>query len=155
MPPARPAHDHESCIERALEQAASLCARRGARLTALRRRVLELVWQDHTAVKAYHLLGRLGAEAKPPTVYRALDFLLAHGLIHRLESVNAFVGCPNPAERHDGHFLICDRCGAVCEFELPTVEREIHAAAQAAGFQVDQRTVEARGACQLCQGAPA
>ena len=76
-----------------------LCARRGARLTRLRRRVLELVWQGHAAVKAYDLLAELDrkdATAKPPTVYRALDFLMAHGLVHRLESLNSYVGCPQP-----------------------------------------------------------
>ena len=155
-PGAAPGHDHGPCIQGALERAAVLCARRGARLTPLRRRVLELVWQGHTAVKAYDLLGRLGAEpgtAKPPIVYRTLDFLLAHGLIHKLESVNAFVGCPNPGERHDGQFLICDHCGEVRELEVPAIEAGLGAAAAAAGFQVAQKTVEARGACLLCRQA--
>ena len=97
--PLAVSHDHAQCIDAALDKAADLCSRRGARLTKLRRRVLELVWQGHAAVKAYDLLGALdrgAGAAKPPTVYRALDFLIAHGLVHRLESLNAFVGCPAP-----------------------------------------------------------
>ena len=113
-------HDHEQCVDDALSKAAVLCTRRGARLTRLRRRVLELVWQGHAAVKAYDILHELGSAAgtaKPPTVYRALDFLMAHGLVHRLESLNAYVGCPDPDAAHEGQFLICDACGAVSEFE--------------------------------------
>src|SRR5690606_9768433 len=126
MHPAPPAddHDHAACIDAALDRAAELCARRGARLTRLRRRVLELVWQGHAAVKAYDLLAELerkGASAKPPTVYRALDFLMAHGLVHRLESLNSYVGCPQPDAPHAGQFLICDSCGTGREFEASAI----------------------------------
>src|SRR5262249_31814588 len=86
-------HDHQACVAEALDKAALLCDRRGARLTELRLRVLELVWRSHAPVGAYEVLGLLqqrgGKRAAPPTVYRALDFLLEHGLIHRLESLNA------------------------------------------------------------------
>ncbi|MGH6916030.1 MAG: transcriptional repressor, partial [Geminicoccales bacterium] len=138
----------------ALNRAAELCARRGARLTRLRRRVLELVWQDHSAVKAYDILDRLGDQAgsaKPPTVYRALDFLMAHGLVHRLESLNAFVGCPTPESSHQGQFLICDGCGAVREFEAPTIRSAIARQAGAYGFAVQQQTIEAHGTCRRCR----
>lgn len=148
-------HDHGACIEGALVRASDLCARRGARLTALRREVLELIWQDHTAVKAYDLLGRLGRSeggAKPPTVYRALDFLLAHGLIHRLESLNAYVGCPEPDQAHDGTFLICDGCGAVSELRLDALDALLERGADAESFAVRRRTVEMRGACVACRG---
>jgi Fur family zinc uptake transcriptional regulator len=150
-------HDHDACIAGALTRAADLCARRGARLTDLRREVLELIWQDHTAVKAYDLLGRLGggeasASAKPPTVYRALDFLLAHGLIHRLESLNAYVGCPDPDHAHEGTFLICDGCGAVIELRLDALDALLERGADALRFAVRRRTVEMRGACATCRG---
>jgi Fur family zinc uptake transcriptional regulator len=154
MASGRQGHDHEVCIGAALERAGDLCARRGARLTTLRRRVLELIWQDHTAVKAYDLLGRLGTQpgsAKPPTVYRALDFLLAHGLVHRLESMNAYVGCPTPEQRHDGQFLICRRCGEVREFQGGGIAEAIAGIAADHEFAVEQRMVEARGACATCR----
>src|SRR4029079_15968417 len=95
---ARP-HDHASCIADALGKAASLCDRRGARLTAIRRRGLELVWRSHQPVGAYEILGRLkrnGTRAAPPTVYRALDFLLENGLVHRLQKLSAPNRCPPP-----------------------------------------------------------
>ena len=147
-------HDHAACIDAALDRAAELCARRGARLTRLRRRVLELVWQGHAAVKAYDLLtelGRKGGAAKPPTVYRALDFLIAHGLVHRLESLNAYVGCPQPEAPHEGQFLICNSCGNVSEFEAPAIQNAIEVQAAAAAFAVEQRTVEVRGVCRGCR----
>jgi Fur family zinc uptake transcriptional regulator len=147
-------HDHARCIDDALSRAAELCARRGTRLTDLRRRVLELVWQRHAAVKAYDLLDELGASggsAKPPTVYRALDFLIAHGLVHRLESLNAYVGCPAPDASHQGQFLICDACGGVSEFEAPAIEAAIAGQAAAQRFAVAAQTVEVRGTCRQCR----
>jgi Fur family zinc uptake transcriptional regulator len=155
---AQPAadHDHAACIEAALDRAAELCARRGARLTRLRRRVLELVWQGHAAVKAYDLLAELdrkGASAKPPTVYRALDFLMAHGLVHRLESLNSYVGCPQPGAPHAGQFLICNCCGNVSEFEASAIHRAIAVQAADLGFAVGQQTVEIRGVCRSCRAA--
>jgi Fur family zinc uptake transcriptional regulator len=147
-------HDHAACIDAALDRAAELCARRGARLTRLRRRVLELVWQSHAAVKAYDLLAKLDRKAgaaKPPTVYRALDFLMAHGLVHRLESLNAYVGCPQPEAPHEGQFLICHACGQVSEFEASAIQNAIAMQAADLGFAVEQRTVEVRGVCRGCR----
>src|SRR3954453_3718975 len=92
-------HDHADCVAAALGAAERLCARRGARLTELRRRVLELIWRSHEPIGAYALLDRLGRErgrVAPPTVYRALEFLIAHGLVHRIASLNAFIGCVHP-----------------------------------------------------------
>ena len=161
MPQSDPAreHDHARCIEDALRNAAALCARRGARLTALRRRVLELVWQRHAAVKAYDLLDELGAAGgspKPPTVYRALEFLIAQGLVHRLESLNAYVGCPMPDAAHEGQFLICDACGGVSELAAPAIRAALAAQAARWRFAVGAQTVEVRGTCRRCRGgAPA
>ena len=149
-------HDHGQCVDDALSRAAALCARRGARLTEQRRRVLELVWQGHAAVKAYDVVDRLGHQAgpaKPPTVYRALDFLIEHGLVHRLESLNAYVGCPQPEASHSGRFLICDGCGDVAEFESPAIQAAIAAQAGGIGFAVRDETVEVRGLCQRCRDA--
>ena len=153
LPLAADGHDHRACIDAALARAAALCARRGARLTRLRRRVLELVWQGHAAVKAYDILDQLGAEgpAKPPTVYRALDFLIAHGLVHRLASLNAFVGCPVPDRAHDGQFLICAGCGRVHEFDAAPIRAAIAAQARRQRFTVEGQTVEARGVCAGCR----
>ena len=107
-------HDHQGCINTALQQAAKLCAEQGVRLTPIRKRVLELVWQSHKPMGAYDLLPALAADgfnSAPPTVYRALDFLLDLGLVHRLASLNAFIGCTHTGHEHDSCFLLCQTFG--------------------------------------------
>lgn len=149
-------HNHQRCIDHALDKAAELCTARGARLTELRRRVLELVWRSHEPVGAYAVLEQLQRDrggAAPPTVYRALDFLLAQGLIHRIESLNAFVGCPTPDRRHDSQFLICTVCGAVAEIDDPRVGQALTRSAAGKGFTVERLTVELRGRCPACSAA--
>jgi Fur family zinc uptake transcriptional regulator len=149
-------HDHDRCVDDALAAAEQRCARRAAALTPLRRRVLELVWQSHGPVRAYDLLDRLRAErrgAAPPTVYRALDFLLGQGLIHRIESLNAYVGCSDPDRKHGGQFLICGRCGTVAELDDDDIARAVAGRARALGFAVERQTIEVMGLCPRCAAA--
>ena len=148
-------HDHGACIDAALDRAGELCARRGARLTRLRRRVLELVWQGHAAVKAYDLLassiaGRRGQAADGLPRARFPD---GARLVHRLESLNAYVGCPQPEAPHDGKFLICEACGQVSEFDAPAIQSAIAMQAADVGFAVGQQMVEVHGVCRGCQPA--
>jgi Fur family transcriptional regulator, zinc uptake regulator len=153
MPFQTQSHDHERCVEDALDLAAQLCAERGARLTELRRQVLQLVWRGHEPVGAYAVLEalrRLHAGAAPPTVYRALDFLIEHGLIHRIESLNAYVGCPRPERPHVSQFLICGGCGATAELDDPAIAAVLRRAAKL-GFLVEQQTIELRGLCPRCR----
>ena len=148
-------HDHSRCVAGALDAADQVCQRDGARLTTLRRRVLELVWQSHQPLGAYDILGQLsvedGCRAAPPTVYRALDFLLEHGLIHRIASQNAFVGCNHPGQVHQGCFLICRQCHAAIELRQPAIDAAIVAAAAEVGFAVEGQTVEVLGLCASCR----
>lgn len=141
-------------IEHGLAHVARLCAERGVRLTEQRRRVLALVWQSDKPLGAYDILAAIQAEqprAAPPTVYRALDFLLAQGLIHKLQSLHAYVGCAHPGEPHASQFLICTRCGDVTELEDDRVNRSLGKAAAASGFQPDQPIVELTGTCAECR----
>jgi Fur family transcriptional regulator, zinc uptake regulator len=152
----KPGHDHRKCVREALATADSVCAAEGVSLTPLRRRVLELVWGAHAPVRAYDLLESLRAErrgAAPPTVYRALDFLLSVGLIHRIESLNAFVGCADPVRRHRGQFLICEQCGAVAELDDDEIANSLAARANALGFKARRQTIEIAGSCPACQGS--
>ena len=154
LAPATVSHDHADCVARALERAERLCAKHGARLTKLRRRVLELVWASHAPMGAYEILRRLSHErhgAAPPTVYRALDFLLEQGLIHRIESLNAFVGCPEPGPPHSGQFMICDGCGEAAEMADSRIQNAIARGAHGRGFLVKRTTVELQGLCPACQ----
>lgn len=147
-------HDHLRCVSDALAQAARLCRDRGARLTPLRARVLEIVWQSHKPLGAYDMLAVLAQEgrcAAPPTVYRALDFLLEQGLVHRLSSLNAFVGCSRPGHAGSGQFLICQSCGNAAELNDGGVERAITRSATAHGFDINRPTVEISGVCPECR----
>lgn len=149
----RAKHDHRTCIDEALARAGQLCGRRGARLTEVRRRVLELVWNSHRPVGAYDILEQLqrdGRSAAPPTVYRALEFLMEHGLVHRIESLNAFVGCPRPDKEHVSQFLICTDCRNVAEIADPAIGSAVSRSAAAAGFVVNRLTIEMQGLCPSC-----
>ncbi|MDY7220007.1 transcriptional repressor [Denitrificimonas sp. JX-1] len=147
-------HDH--CISKALESAEEVCAQRGVRLTPLRKRVLELVWQSHKPLGAYDILDMLsrkdGRRAAPPTVYRGLDFLLENGLIHRLASLNAYIGCRHPEVAHVGYFMICKKCHNAYELaEHTAIDTAIATEATAMGFSVDTQMVEVFGACSFCR----
>lgn len=148
-------HDHSHCVSSALAEAEALCAKQGTRLTALRKRVLELVWASHKPLGAYDILGVLsefdGRRAAPPTVYRALDFLLENGLVHRIASLNAFIGCIHPGELHQGQFLICKSCHTAIELEQAAISQAIVASAEAVGFVVESQTVEIVGLCAGCR----
>ena len=147
-------HDHDGCVRQALNAAEERCHQNGARLTSIRRRVLELVWSSHSPVGAYAVLDALKAEgqnAAPPTVYRALDFLLEQGLVHRIERLNAFVGCPHPDGPHAAQFLICEKCGAVAELDDSAIGRAIEAGAAKLGFTVKKQIVEVEGLCPDCR----
>lgn len=147
-------HDHERCIELALREAMSVCAERGVRLTQLRRRVLEILWQSHKPLGAYRMLETLsedGRPAAPPTVYRALQFLLEQGLVHRIASLNAFIGCTHPGHGSTGQFLICEACGATAEMNDPKLEQQIARSAADLGFSTEHQTLEVRGLCPHCR----
>ena len=147
-------HDHQNCIDTALDEAAALCARRGVKLTALRRRVLEQIWGSHQPTGAYAILDALRAEnrkAAPPTVYRALEFLNAHGLVHRIESLNAYIGCVRPDQPHTGQFLICQACGATVELHDEEIIAAVGRIAGRLGFRALHQTVEVTGLCPDCR----
>ncbi|MCK6451549.1 MAG: transcriptional repressor [Alphaproteobacteria bacterium] len=147
-------HDHKACVSNALAMASALCQRRGVRLTPLRQRVLELVWRSHVPVGAYEILDRLrvedGRSAAPPTVYRALEFLMEQKLIHRIESLNAFVGCIDPSRPHAAQYLICRQCGTVTELDDGAVAAAIQEQARRQGFSIDRQSVEVHGTCGHC-----
>ena len=152
----RTGHDHEHCVSTALSAAEAVCEQASERLTPLRRRVLELVWGSHRPIGAYAILDQLkedGRSAAPPTVYRALEFLLGRGLIHRIESLNAFVGCAHPGESHLVQFLICRSCGMTAELDDRRLSEAIGRSATDHGFNIQSRVVELSGVCASCQSA--
>jgi Fur family zinc uptake transcriptional regulator len=164
-----PGHDHERCTADALAHAEALCAERSQRLTPIRRQVLEVLLESHKPLGAYEIMdraathrGRLapsggklapsGARPAPITIYRALDFLRDNGLVHRIESRNAFVACVNNHASGDlVVFLICDHCGAVGEAASAAVTDQLKAAARAAGFTPKAPVIEIGGVCAHCR----
>lgn len=118
--------------------------------------MLELVWNSHKPVGAYDILDGLnqdGQKAAPPTVYRALEFLIDADLVHRLDSLNAFVGCPDPEVPHSGQFLICGSCRSVTELDNQDISALIESTAAAQGFIATRQTLEIQGTCQSCRAA--
>jgi Fur family zinc uptake transcriptional regulator len=142
-------------LSRALAQAETLCNGRGVRLTGQRRLVLEIVCRAERPIGAYEILDALREQVKRPAptmVYRALDFLLEQGLIHRLETLHAFIGCTHPEHPHASQFLICTDCGGVRELEDESIQGSLRRAAAQSGFAAQRRVVEVIGTCARCTG---
>lgn len=144
-----------------LSQADAVCAARGVRLTELRRHVLGLVLDSDKPAGAYEMLERLRPYHKgaaPPTIYRALEFLLEQGLIHKVERLSAFVGCVHGMdadghdESHNTQFLICTQCGRVEELNDSSIGDSLQQAATSTGFKIHSSVVEADGLCAACAG---
>ncbi|MDO5630940.1 MAG: Fur family transcriptional regulator [Paracoccus sp. (in: a-proteobacteria)] len=128
----------------------------GARMTPVRRRTLEILLESHRAMGAYEVLDRLAADGfgkQPPVAYRALEFLVEHGLAHRVQRLNAFAACLSPGHDHAPAFLICRSCNRVAESDAPQVRAALADAAAAQDFAIERSTIEALGQCSACAGA--
>lgn len=135
-----------------LTEAEALVEKKGQKLTRIRRKVLHLLLESSEPAKAYDLLANLDGEgaAKPPTVYRALDFLQDMGLAHKIESLNAYVACGHASHAHSAVFIICDACGAAEELHAVETSKALADETSAAGFSVRSAVIEARGTCRNC-----
>ena len=151
-------HDHAACVAEALAVAEARCGAEGLRLTPVRRATLAILLAEHRALGAYAILDRLSAGgfgSQPPVAYRALDFLVANGLAHRIERLNAFVACDRPGVAHAPAFMICTRCEAVAEAPAAPGRGALDDAARRAGFRIERAVLEAEGVCPACDGAGA
>ena len=148
-------HDHQRCINAALTQARERCGRANARLTPIREAVLTLIWDSHKPMGAYQIVEQLplllGKNVQAPSVYRAIEFLLELGLIHRISSLNAFIGCPFPGSEHSDLFMICRGCGAAAEVGDEGINAMIGDTIRKTGFQRESQTIELLGLCPACQ----
>lgn len=146
--------DHQPCTDRCLALADRVCEARHARLTPQRRRVLAAVADRRTAVGAYEIMDLLAVDGRRPapvSVYRALEFLVEQGLIHRLSSLNAFIACAEPTASHRAQFLICRGCRIIVELRSQAVEEAVEADAAARDFTVSSAVVEVSGLCHTCR----
>lgn len=151
-------HDHACCIADALSHLEAHCAANGLQLTPVRRRVMDILLEQHRALGAYEILARLrdeGLGSQPPVVYRALDFLVRAGFVHRVETLNAFVACSRSGAGHVPAFLICRNCRTVIETPDEPSAGVLAGAAQEAGFAIETAVSEAEGLCAQCRGSAA
>ncbi|MES2884117.1 MAG: transcriptional repressor [Pseudomonadota bacterium] len=157
-----PSHSHTPHIHTAhchskaerLAEADALVREQGARFTTMRRATFEFLLAQKAPLSAYDILANLETRLKkklaPPTVYRALEFLLEQGLIHRLESNNTYLACDHPGERHESVYLVCTGCGATQEVDDPSVGKLLQSRAAAYGFSPSRQVIEIQGLCRQC-----
>ncbi len=146
-------HDHAHCITGNLAQIEMQCAKNGLQLTPVRKRVLEILLEEHRALGAYDILDKLRSEglgSQPPIAYRALEFLVNNGFAHKIERMNAFVACAHPGQKHMPAFLICRKCQLVAEAETEPAGGALGSSAKQAGFQIERAVVEVEGVCSKC-----
>lgn len=148
-----PNHDHKACIHEGLLAAQRICDRASVRLTSDRQQVLEVLLHDHAALGAYDIIDRMdwGARKRASSVvYRALEFLIGHGLVHKLHSRNAFIACAHPEVDHGTQFLICAGCQIIAEIGDRKLDQSLNQAARKAGFTLHRPMIEIEGLCPYC-----
>ena len=159
MPKIKPAsmafddHDHQACTTKAIKIAEDHCIKHKLKFTPIRRKVLEILLEEHRAIGPYPILEKLrldGFSSQPPVAYRALDFLVEHGFSHKIERLNAFVACSHPGASHTPAFMICRQCDAVAETESEASDSELSKIAKSSGFKIEQTVIEAEGVCHIC-----
>ena len=146
-------HDHSLCVQTTLDVADKTCAQAGLRLTAVRRKTLEILVQEHRALGAYEILEKLREEgfgSQPPVAYRAIEFLVKNGFVHKVEKLNAFVACNKPRKPHAPTFMICRSCQLVVETVSSEVSSMLSKSANKLGFRLEKSVVEVEGTCSSC-----
>lgn len=146
-------HDHSNCIADAIAAVEAQCADKGLQFTPVRRRVLEILLEQHRAMGAYDILPILADEGlgkQPPVIYRALDFLTTNGFVHKIERLNAYIACSHPGENHAPAFMICRECDLVVETQSRPAAA-FKATAKDIGFEIEATVIEAEGLCPNCQ----
>ena len=149
-------HDHQACTKKGIKIAENHCIKHKLKFTPIRRKVLEILLEEHRAIGAYAILEKLrldGFSSQPPVAYRALDFLVEHGFAHKIERLNAFVACSHPGATHRPAFMICRQCDSVAETESEASDSELSKIAKSSGFKIEQTVIEAEGVCHICTGS--
>lgn len=148
-------HDHVRSLNAAIARAHEICESANVRLTSTRESILKLLWQSHQPLGAYQLQQQLtkitDKPVAPPTIYRALEFLIEHGLVHKIPSLNAFIGCPFPSSEHSNIFLICAQCKTVAEMADNKVNDLLESLSGKAKFKTKHQTIELTGLCPNCE----
>lgn len=143
---------HKACLTGAIKKAEKICHEKGLRFTDLRKKVFEIICSSHKPAKAYDILAKLKDNdiSKPPTVYRSIDFLIEHGLIHKLNSINSYVYCAHPCAHNECYFLICKTCHEAKECCNDVLAKEVQKTSSNHKFSLEKVTLEIEGTCQEC-----
>lgn len=148
-------HDHVRILNAAIARAHDICEAANVRLTPTREAILKLLWQGHQPMGAYQLQQQLAKVSEkpiaPPTIYRAIEFLIDLGLVHRIHSLNAYIGCPFPSSEHSNIFMICEKCNTVAEVSDKRVNNLLEAITDKVGFKLHTQTIELFGLCPNCE----
>ena len=148
-------HNQERCLDAAIISAKKLCAEKNTKLSSMRESVLILLWQEHKPMGAYDILNGIAKTTDksiaPPTIYRALEFLLEMGLIHRIASLNAYIGCPFPNSVHSNLFMVCNQCGSTAEIADSGLNKILNSLCTNTDFSMETQYVEIKGRCPQCQ----
>jgi Fur family zinc uptake transcriptional regulator len=155
----RPGHDHGPCVDKAIARARQVCASKDIRLTALREAVLRVLTSSHKALGAYEIIEQMNAQGRrlaPISVYRIIDILVEAGLVHRLESKNAYFACMS---RHDENasivILLCEGCNRVAEADASAAWNVLKSITQDCEFSISATVLEIQGQCCDCRGKAA
>lgn len=160
-------HDHSRCQHDLMQRAKSVCAQKKIKLTPLRQEILSEIAASHVALGAYDLRDRLvqkGRDVSPISIYRIIDVLLDAGVIHRLESKNAYFACFKPHKTNDPKegalngaegesspvFLVCNMCDRIAEIDVEEVWTELGQKISPLGFRPVQSVLEIKGLCKIC-----
>ncbi len=146
-------HNHKDCISTSLFELEKYCKESNQKLSKVRRKVLEILLESHKALGAYEILDKLkanGFPSQPPVAYRAINFLLQVGFVHKIEKFNSYIACSNPGKFHKPAFLICRKCNLVSETNQKTSNQKIFLEAKNNNFFVENSIIEIIGVCQNC-----
>lgn len=146
-------HNHDQCMKVTLADVDEICRSKSLRMTSIRKRVLEILLESHTAMGAYEVLERLAAEglgSQPPVAYRALEFLIENGFVHKLQCLNAYIACGHPSDTHNPVFLICTGCNCVAETKSDDASHLVRDTAKKLGFVSQNSVIEVKGQCADC-----
>ncbi len=147
-------HNHKECSKRVIKNAKEVCHEGSLNLTPIRKKVLEIIASNHKPSRAYDILSKLkdgGFSDKPPTVYRALDFLIENKMVHKLSTINAYVACFNDEAEEVSCFLICEKCQDIEEFQDEAVIKAMTNIGKNKRINIKNVNLEISFRCDQCE----
>ena len=147
-------HDHRKCSKKVIQNAEETCLKFSLNFTPIRKKVLEIISSNHKPSRAYDLLEKLRDDGfcdKPPTIYRALDFLIENKIVHKLNTINAYVACFDEESEEISCFLICEMCQEIEEFHNKNLNKVLTNIGKKRGIEIKNLNLEIGFKCQECK----